>query len=122
MTATKPRNGGTWTEARYWQAVRSSLRRGFRFWKPIADCKLAARRPNESENKRLRWEYQCNKCKVWHPDKNVQVDHVTPAGALKCDDDMVPFLHKLTTEEGYQVLCKPCHQEKTNKERKSVKR
>ncbi|NOR58434.1 MAG: hypothetical protein GQ474_07925 [Sulfurimonas sp.] len=121
MKKAKPRNGGTWTEARYWQQVRSHLRNGFRYWKPIAQCKEKARRPNRSENKRLKWEFQCKDCKQWFPDKQVQVDHIIEAGTLKCAEDLVGFLERLTAEgeEDYQLLCKPCHQTKTNKERKN---
>lgn len=119
--ADKPRNGGTWSDARYWQGVRSMLRRGFRYWNPIMQCKIAARRPNQSSNKRLKWEYYCIACRVWHPDKNIQVDHIIPVGTLKCDDDLAPFLKRLTPESGFQILCRECHQIKTNKERKILK-
>jgi len=117
----KPRNAGTWSEARYFQQIRSHLRNAFRYWKPITQCKLDARRPSQSENKRLKWEFQCNKCKEWHPSKNVQVDHRIPCGSLKCYDDVVPFIKRLTAEEGYELLCKDCHQKKTNKEREDAK-
>jgi 5-methylcytosine-specific restriction endonuclease McrA len=114
---TKPRNGGTWTESKYWSQVRSHLRNAFRYWHPMKQCKEAVRRPNQSDNKRLRWEYQCNHCFSWYADKEVQVDHIIPAGSLKCADDLAPFLERLTTETGFQVLCKACHQIKTNEER-----
>ena len=116
--ADKPRNGGTWSDARYWKTVRSTLRRGFRWWKPIMDCKLAARRPSQSKNKRLKWESQCAICKKWFPEKETQRDHIVPCGPLNCEEDLLTFLRNLTTEDGYQNLCKPCHQIKTNKERK----
>jgi len=114
----KPRNAGTMTEAAFWSFVRSKLRQAFRYWKPIVNAKMAARRPNKSENKRLKWEFQCNHCKEWFPDKEVQVDHIEPVGTLKCAEDLPKFLEQLASEDGYQVLCKPCHQIKTNEERK----
>ena len=117
----KTRNGGTWSEAKYWGAVRSHLRRGFRYWKPISDVKMAARRPNQSNNKRLKWEFQCAECLDWFPDKQIQVDHITAVGSLKCSADLPGFLERLTPEEGFQCLCKPCHQGKTNEERERMK-
>lgn len=114
----KPRNGGTWTESRYWSQVRSHLRNAFRYWIPMKLCKEAARRPNESANKRLKWEYQCNHCKGWFPSTETQVDHIVPAGSLKCPEDIAPFLARLTTEKGFQTLCKPCHNIKTQEEKK----
>ena len=114
----KNRNGGTWSEARYWGAVRSSLRRGFRFWLPITACKNKARRPKKRGG-RQKWEYKCAKCKKWFKGTEVQVDHKIPVGSLKCGKDIEGFLERLTTETGFQVLCKPCHQIKTNTEREN---
>ena len=113
----RTRNAGTWTEAAYWGAIRSHLRRGFRYWKPIMKTKLAARRPYEGPNKRQKWESQCAHCKEWFKDKDTQVDHIIPVGSLKCPGDLVGFLERLTCEEGFQVLCTGCHQIKTNEER-----
>ena len=121
MAASKPRNGGTYSEARYWQQVRSHLRSAFRYWVPMKQCKEASRRPNQSNNKRLKWEFQCNHCKDWFPDKQTQVDHIIPVGTLKHSDDLVPFLERLTPEKGFQVLCTECHNVKTQSERKKSK-
>jgi hypothetical protein len=79
---------------------------------------MKARRRYEGANKRQRWEYQCNHCKKWFMDKEVQIDHETPVGSLKSGDDLKGFLERLTPEVGFQVLCKDiCHQAKTNEER-----
>jgi len=120
MRSPKTHNGGTITEAAFWSMLRSMLRRGFRYWKPYSMAKLAARRPSESDNKRLKWEFQCKHCKMWFPAKEVQTDHVIPCGSLRCWDDLVPFVKRLTAEgvDSYQILCKPCHNVKTQIERK----
>lgn len=116
MPKPKPRNAGTMTEAQYWGKVRAVLRNGFRYWKPITECKKAARRAYTGDNKRQKWEYQCNLCKQWFQDKEVQVDHIIPCGTLRGPDDLIQFLENLTAETGYQVLCKPCHVIKTKEE------
>ena len=119
----RTRNSGTWTESRYWQQVRSSLRRGFRYWKPIQEAKLAARREYSGDNRRRRWEYKCNCCGQYFPDKEVQVDHVFAVGSLRSAEDLVGFLERLTAEEGYQVLCKECHKNvKTKEDMKKIKK
>jgi len=111
----KTRNAGTMTEAAYFGFIRSSLRRAFRFWKPITKCKNDARRPVKKG--RQKWEYQCNACKGWFKGSETQVDHIIPIGTLKCYNDLPGFVERLTAEDGYQLLCKGCHQEKTNAER-----
>lgn len=113
----KTRNNNTMTESAYWGFVRSSLRRAFRYWKPIMEVKNAAKRKYDGPNKRQKWEYQCAHCKEWYMGKNTEVDHLTPVGSLKCKEDLVGFLERLTPESGFQLLCKDCHQVKTNKER-----
>ena len=114
----RTRNNSTMTESMYWSKVRSELRRGFRYWKPMMQCKQDAKRKNEGSNKRAKWQYQCNECKDWFLDKETQIDHITPVGSLKCAEDLAGFLERLTPEDGFQLLCKPCHQIKTNEERK----
>lgn len=122
MVVEKTRNAGTMTESAYWSMVRSGLRRTFRYWKPLMKTKLDNRRKYQGPNKRQKWEYQCNKCKQWFKDKEIEIDHIKPVGSLKCLADLAPFLENLTAETGYQVLCKSCHRVKTNKEREGSKK
>jgi 5-methylcytosine-specific restriction endonuclease McrA len=113
----RTRNHFTYTEAQFWQMIRQTLRRRSYKWKPASEIKKLSRRPFEGKG-RQKWEYQCASCNNWFPDKEVQVDHIIPAGSLKCAEDLPEFVNKLFCEvDGLQVLCKKCHQEKTNKER-----
>lgn len=91
------------------------------FYQPLRAVKLAARRPYVGPNKLQKWESICSECKQWHKEKNVQVDHVVACGSLRSYDDIVPFLKRLTCEDqsGYRVMCKKCHQARTNAERAS---
>lgn len=115
------RNLNTWSEAKFWSGIRSKLRTVFRFnWLPSKVALERARRAAEREdNKRLKWEFLCRECREWFPRKEVQIDHIVPCGSLKCVEDIGPFLERLLPEspEAYQVLCKECHQKKTNEER-----
>jgi 5-methylcytosine-specific restriction endonuclease McrA len=116
----KTRNAGTMTESQYFSKIRSMLRNGFRYWKPMQLALEAASRPSQSLNKRIKKEYQCASCKKWFKREDVHIDHIEEAGSLKNYDDIVPFIQRLTKEEvsAYQILCKnPCHLNKTNKER-----
>jgi 5-methylcytosine-specific restriction endonuclease McrA len=117
----KTRNANTMTEAAYWGMLRSVLRRGFRYWKPIAKARELAKVPYDGENKRQKWAYICASCGGLFKGSEVQVDHIVPCGSLKCPEDIAPFVEKLTAENGYQVLCKSCHTIKTNRERNEEK-
>jgi len=62
--------------------------------------------------------YECNKCKVLFPSKDVQVDHikpiVSPAKGFTSWDDFIGAL--FCPKKNLQVLCKDCHAVKTKKE------
>ena len=113
----KPRNAGTMTESAFWSFIRAALRQKSRFWKPILVVKIKSRRTYSGPNKRQKFEYQCNRCKKWFAEKDVNVDHVIPAGSLKSAQDLPAFVERLFCEEsGLQVLCEKCHTIKTNQE------
>lgn len=107
----RTRAGGEMTEARFFAFLRSGLRQMSRRWPPLVrHAMVAARRKNQSDNKRLKWEFQCATCKGWRPAKLVEVDHVVPCGSLKSFDDLRGFTERLFCEsEGLRVLCETCH-------------
>jgi 5-methylcytosine-specific restriction endonuclease McrA len=119
----KTRNAGTMSEAAFWSFIRSALRQKSRWWKPIAVCKMNARRLYKGTNKRQKYEYQCNKCKKWYAEKEINVDHIVPAGSLNCADDLPQFVERLFCEkDNLQVLCTGCHDKKTLKEKQLKKK
>jgi 5-methylcytosine-specific restriction endonuclease McrA len=117
-TKIKPRNNGTMTEAAFWTFIRSALRNKSRFWKPVTQAKINSRRLYKGVNKRQKFEYQCNICKHWFPEKEINVDHIIPAGKLNCAEDLPGFVIRLFCEiDNLQVLCQNCHNEKTQIEK-----
>lgn len=115
----KPRNAGTMTESAFWSFIRSGLRQKSRWWKPITECKLKAKRAYKGTNKRQKFEYQCKSCNNWFPEKQINVDHIIPAGSLNCAEDLAGFVNRLFCEqENLQVLCSECHNIKTQNEKK----
>jgi 5-methylcytosine-specific restriction endonuclease McrA len=121
-TSPKTRNAGTLTESAFWGFIRSGLRQKSRWWKPITQCKMSSRRSYKGPNKRQKFEYLCNVCNDWFPDKEINVDHIIPAGSLQCANDLPGFVERLFVEvEGLQVLCSTCHNKKTQNEKSSRK-
>lgn len=111
----KTRNAGTLTEAAFFSWLRSQLRRSSMRWRPIYQALAMARRPSQSVNKRLKWEFQCAACKAWHARADVEVDHEPAVGSLRSFDDLPGFVERLFCEvDGLCVLCNACHHAKTH--------
>ena len=115
----KPRTraGGTWTEARYWQFIRSALRKATMFYPVKQQVKKAYRKSVTGQ--RHKFEYPCAHCGDWFMEKEISLDHITPAGSLKSYGDLAGFVERLFCEpKDLQILCHPCHTIKTNEEKK----
>jgi 5-methylcytosine-specific restriction endonuclease McrA len=118
----KTRNNGTMSESAFWSFIRSALRQKSRWWKPVSECKQKVKRAYKGTNKRQKFEYQCNHCKNWYAEKNINVDHIIPAGTLTCANDLPGFVERLFCEvDNMQCLCTECHNIKTQNERKNKK-
>lgn len=114
----RTRANGTWTEARYFGFIRSALRSAFMKYPVRSHAKRAAM-VDTDEGAR----YRCATCDELFLTGEVQVDHVNPCGSLKTYDDLPGFVERLFCElDGFQVLCKGCHQTKTNAERAARKK
>ena len=110
----RTRAGNLWTEARYFSFIRGLLRGGFNKYPVKFKVKTANRRKNKQTK---RFEYPCKICNGWFPDKETQVDHIRPCGSLKTFSDLPDFVSTLFCEaDNLQVVCKECHQKKTNDE------
>jgi hypothetical protein len=118
----KPRNGGTWTQARFNSFIKSLLRKGTQRWGPKNECLKQARVE--------KGVYYCQGCQQNVPVtvkvgnkrlRNVFVDHRDPiidpeVGFTTWDD----FIESTFCEaDNLQVLCGPCHDKKTAEERKT---
>ena len=118
LKVARTRNAGTMTESAFWSMIRSALRQKSRWWKPISQAKNKAKRKYKGPNKRQKWEYQCASCNEWFNEKQINVDHIKPAGTLRCSNDLPGFVERLFCEvENLQVLCTKCHDKKTQDEK-----
>lgn len=99
-----------WSTSKFWTFIRSALRAKQIRWPPRAEAKIAARRIYIGDNPRQKWEYQCNHCKDWFADKEVELNHKVECGSLKDFDDLPGFVERMFCGvDGYEVVCKPCH-------------
>lgn len=122
----KTRAHGTMTEAGFRGFIRSMLRKGSMRWRPKSVVKQAARHPEKLPGKtaRLVFHSTCACCGNLVPETDTAVDHIKPVvdpevGFTNWDD----FINNLYCEaEGLQVLCTPCHLEKTNAEKAIAKK
>jgi 5-methylcytosine-specific restriction endonuclease McrA len=113
----KTRNNNTMTEAGFWGMIRSALRRYSMYWKPIKAKKEQNRKPYKGLNKRQKWVYTCEICKREIKEKEIEIDHIVECGNLS-KATAGEFIERLFCEiDGLQILCKECHQLKTNNRR-----
>lgn len=110
-----------WTPGRKKAFITSALRGSFRRY-PAKYAVLKNAFVGKKKNKRTGREaahYKCAACTKHFPATDVQVDHISPVvdpdvGFVSWD----VFIDRLLCDEdGLQVLCKTCHDEKTKEER-----
>lgn len=124
------RNSGRWTEARYNSFIKSAIRSMSGRWPVKYDALKAAATGTQINAKtgRLAMHYKCNSCGELFPAKDVQVDHINPLVPLTMVENLdwnTVIDNALCELDGFQVLCKPCHKEKSleeNAERRANKR
>lgn len=121
MSKIKTRNGGEWTEARYFSFIKSALRSASQRWPPKYQCLNEAYVGQRLNTKtgRMAKHFKCNSCSGEFPQKEVEVNHKTPVIPLSGFDSWDGVVERMFCEkEHLEVLCKPCHKEQTHKENK----
>lgn len=116
-----------WTTSRFWSFIRGALRAKFRSWPEKYVCKAGAatsvsvgvyRTGRHAGQAKHQTRYKCAVCHEQFMDKDIEVDHIIPAGSLKCKEDLPDFVDRMfCSAEHLRVVCKPCHKEITAAER-----
>ena len=67
--------------------------------------------PNPRGNKLTVWGAECSMCHKDFVLKDIQVDHITPAGSLQKTEDIQGFVERLlyVTEDDLRLVCKGCN-------------
>jgi hypothetical protein len=115
----KHRNGGKWTEARYRSFVMSALRKA-QWGVKYSAIRLAYDSVGiNPATKRKRKLYRCASCNNNFPQDKVVADHISPVVPVTGFDSWDNVIERMFCEAGgFQVLCKECHHEKSQKENK----
>lgn len=110
-------NGGAWSEGRFNSFVTSALRSASRKWPPKYQCLNDAKTEKKVNTKtgRVAQHFKCATCSFDFPAKNVQVDHIEAIGVERTWDEFIQGL--FCEQDNLQVLCVPCHKEKTKQEK-----
>lgn len=115
-----------WTPAKFKGFIVSLLRSGMRRFpnKSEALSKAKTTKKKNKKTNRLAQHYKCASCRKEFPLSDVQVDHIQPVVDTKQGFvDWNTFIERMyCTTENLQVICKPCHKVKSDKERKERKK
>ena len=104
-----------WTWSRYVTFIRSNLRRTWSKFPNKFKAMEAASRPYKGADKRRKKEYQCSICENWFKTKEVEVDHIIPAGSFTELEHLPEYCARLfCAVDNLRVLCKKCHLKVTN--------
>jgi hypothetical protein len=122
--AEKTRNNGEWTEARFTSFIKSALRSASQRWPPkyqTLNEAFVGKQINASSG-RLAKHFKCSKCLEVFPQKEVEVNHITPVVPLTGFDSWDGVIARMFCEKDQlEVVCKPCHKGITQQENKDRK-
>ena len=79
--------------------------------KVIKDSRKQIPNPNPRGNKPTVFGFECPLCGGEFVLKDGQVDHIVPAGSLRCKEDIQGFIERLLwiTEKDLRLVCKVCN-------------
>lgn len=106
-------------DKKYYNRTRAALRRLSIKWIHKNKYLESISVPYKGADKRIKKLYPCTICKVKIVRGKGEVDHKIGCGSLLCEEDVVPFIIRLFAGiDGYRFLCKECHVNNTNEQRK----
>ena len=108
--------GTPWkTSSSFFSYIRGCLRRGWNT-NPIKLNKLKSKRyqipnPNPRGSRKTVWGADCEVCGGTFVMKDINVDHIVPAGQLNKREDIQGFVERLLfiTEDSLRIVCVDCN-------------
>lgn len=118
------------SEAAWLSYVRGGVRRGlWNRYGPKLEFLKSRLEYRDNPNPRSKKRFpkikmgQCEECKGWFSQKDLEVDHVAGHNSLKSPEEIGRFVQALLWEcspEDYSLLCKPCHKNKSYAESQGI--
>lgn len=118
-------NHPEWSKSKFNSFIKSALRAASSRWPPSFVCLKEAFvgvKTNEKTGRKAK-HYRCNCCFKEVPSSEIQRDHILPVidpfkGFVSWDE---VIKRMFCAADGYQAICKQCHNNKTTVERQQAK-
>jgi 5-methylcytosine-specific restriction endonuclease McrA len=115
----KPYCNGEWTQARFNSFIKSALRSASQRWPPkylVLQDAYVGIKTNPKTGRQAK-HFHCKSCGEAFPQKEVEVNHITPVVPIDGFDSWDGVIYRMFCEkDGLEVLCKPCHKAVTKQE------
>lgn len=112
------------TEASFMSYVRGGIRKSIWSRYPVKTSFMKANRVRQINKKtgKMCYGFVCSACNEFHPQSNIDIDHMSGHNQLKTLDDASNYLKALlyVDYDNLQAMCKPCHKIKSYAERMDI--
>lgn len=78
--------------------------------------------PDMDDSNRRKWKVQCECCRNWFKESDVEVDHIEGNNSFTTVADFENYFQKILQVgfDGLQILCKDCHAIKSHSEKRGI--
>lgn len=104
------------------QVVRGAIRKSWMRSPTKLAYLYSKSEPDMDEESRRKWKIQCECCKEYFKEADVEVDHIDGNHSFRTVDDFENYFNKILMIgfDDLQILCKECHEIKTLQEKLGI--
>lgn len=112
-----------WSSAKFFSFLRSAIRSRQLRWPPRNLKKMEGRRIYIGDNPRQKYEYHCEVCDGWFPEKMIEMDHIIPVGSIRSFQEFGEAAERMFCHKDlWRRVCKDCHKKITSQQREDKKK
>jgi glutaredoxin len=112
------------TEAAFMSYVRGGVRKSIWSRYPVKTSFMKANRIRQVNKRtgKMCYGFKCAACKEFHPQSNIEIDHLSGHNQFKTLDDASSYLKAILYVDytDLQAMCKDCHRIKSYAERMNI--